>query len=245
MSTPPISGSAGAPVFASQFQPYRRGLSTRCRRLARNDHAPVRSTIDRATPRIPVHTGTAVGPRPGSSANRTPTVVLGASRRPDSARVIHGVRSTAEIGRAGWVARHAASVPITNTPAPVSTNPRTITSASTSNPRCSSAVRARPMGINGDARTATATAAVAAIAEISRARATPTSTSSRRSIPSARRTASSPRSRYAWRSIVWPTMKRSATKVRPARRRRAVASRSSVRCTFALWFGRLAMNPTG
>src|SRR5437588_527869 len=74
--------SACGPRFAakaitSQFDPESEGVVTRRFRLEPNDSAAASANRLRAAPNIVVRTGTAVRPRPGSSAIRTPAVALG------------------------------------------------------------------------------------------------------------------------------------------------------------------------
>src|SRR2546428_12072923 len=73
-------------MIASQFAPESLGVSTRWFRLAPNPTAAESARRLSAAPNIAVRTGTAVRPRPGSSAIRTPVAALAGSvdlmRRP-------------------------------------------------------------------------------------------------------------------------------------------------------------------
>src|SRR6478752_6686878 len=67
-------------ISVSQFQPKRRGVETRWLRLDANTPAATTVAMARPAPMIVVRTGTAVRPRPGSRAIRTP--VLGTTGLP-------------------------------------------------------------------------------------------------------------------------------------------------------------------
>src|SRR5438105_6550642 len=62
---------------ASHVYPARRGVETSRSRLAPNTRAAASARMLRLAPNIVVRTGTAVRPRPGSRAIRTPAVALG------------------------------------------------------------------------------------------------------------------------------------------------------------------------
>ena len=66
----------GKPVIVGG-RPDSRGVVSRRLRLAPNDRAAAIATSPSVAPNMVVRTGTAVLPRPGSSAMRTPAVALG------------------------------------------------------------------------------------------------------------------------------------------------------------------------
>jgi hypothetical protein len=63
-------------MAASQRFPYRGGLLTRCSRFAPKVSAAVTASRDSTVPAKALRTGTAVRPRPGSSASRMPTAAV-------------------------------------------------------------------------------------------------------------------------------------------------------------------------
>ena len=106
-----------------------------------------------------VRTGTAVAPRPGSSANRTPTTAVGGTwvRVSDSA---------SRDGRSSMGAARIAAVPVSREARRAATSvsaltitirtspPTPSTRPSNATPGVSSAVRARPTGLRGESATA-------------------------------------------------------------------------------------------
>ena len=92
---PGASGLAKLPTETSQVTPYREGVAVRRVRLAPNPAAAVRAHTATITPAMAVRTGTAVRPRPGSRASRTPATAGG--RKPAE----RGRRPAATAVRAG------------------------------------------------------------------------------------------------------------------------------------------------
>ena len=121
--------------------------------------------IASAAPTMVVRTGTAVRPRPGSRAIRTP--VPATSDDPDTRshpanREGRDASWSACPIRTGRLYHHADAAASASTTAATAMNPTPSTSPSTERPGLGSAVRAAPMGMSGDAATATTTASAAA-----------------------------------------------------------------------------------
>src|SRR5215217_6939566 len=129
-----------------------------------------------AVARMVVRTGTAVAPRPGSRASRTPAVAGEGAPDRRSAVPIRDGRAWAG-RRAERAAHHAGRAPARATRATVATAPAPSTARLAVTPRWSSAFRATPTGARGESATATATATTAA----------PVATASALATPSARR----------------------------------------------------------
>ena len=198
-------------------------------------NAAVTASTDSIVPASALRTGTAVRPCPGSRARRAPAVmVTGAA---DSHRASRGRRDAAVAPRrcepwanarrqAGHAARATRSPRMAAAP-----TARTVMSALM--PGAGSAGRAVPIGISGDAATATAAAATAPAAV-----ATPTSISPLpiiwpRVMPSAASVGLSAALAASRRAATWPTMRNAVTMSTSAKRVSATASGRMARSTAA------------
>ena len=124
------------------------------------------------TARSELRTGTAVRPLPGWRAMRTPVPTVGGSAAATLARSSSDGRPAPARARS-WataVARQIGHADTATTRARVAAAPMTSTHGSTVTPGWSSATRAVPMGVSGDASTAMPTAAPAATVPIAAAR---------------------------------------------------------------------------
>jgi hypothetical protein len=116
-----------------------------------------------AVPTRALRTGTAVRPRPGSSAMRMPVVAETGSPQPTARRTRReGARRpvgsvVAETPAGADAARHAGTATQVTSRVTRATPPRPSTVRSASTPGTGSAERAGPMGISGEQATATPT----------------------------------------------------------------------------------------
>src|SRR4051794_33113893 len=153
-----------------------------------------------------VRPGTAVRPRPGSSATRIP--VLGTTGLP----ALRSHSDTREGRLVSWTApwatrayHHADVAERSSTATATPSAPRSRTVASADTPESGSAVRAGPIGNNGDAAIATTTATAAAASPTTTARSSETPINCDRPNPSERSTGWSTESTYDCRAIACPT----------------------------------------
>ena len=149
-------GRSATSVFTSNVHPDRRGVATRCARLAAKMSTAVMPAMPNAAPANVERTGTEVSPLPAWSAMRRPLVAAGAM----PARA--AVSTTGEVRRArvarsaenAAVARQAATNATASTTAAAIAIPTASTSQSAWRPTSGSALRATPIGNSGDIATA-------------------------------------------------------------------------------------------
>ena len=148
------------------------------------------------TPRVTaarlLRTASALRPRPGSNAMRTPTPTGNGALASALARPQNERRSgTASDSTAVPAARHAGHAASTTTSAATPTAPTTRTNRSRWNPGSGSAVRATPVGKNVDAAAAVTTATIPPPTPITAARPRPSANRPRRRMPNAASTRAS------------------------------------------------------
>src|SRR2546423_2476666 len=169
-------------VTASQLYRARRGVGTSRSRLAPNTRAAASARMLRLAPNIVVRTGTAVRPRPGSRAIRTPAVALGGNDdRAMTEATAEGRRDRAgsavpSAGPATPDAPQAGTAPRSATASKVPRAPTSITGQSKDRPGFGSATRAMPVGASGERRKPTTIATAAPIPPIAPARIMPMAT---------------------------------------------------------------------
>ena len=228
----------------AQFCPYRCGVPTRAIRLVAKVTAAATAAIATVVPARALRTGTAVRPRPGSNAIRTPTLPV-----TEPSLVSTGPSREARAGAAGSAtpsgpctraaARQAAGTSTASGSNAMAAKPTPRMARLTSTPGCGSARRAGPIGMSGEAATAiaTATAAPASVTTATRARDRPTSRA--RVMPSARRIGNSVASRISWRPSSWPMMASAMSPASAANTARAMASGRMACCVAATSSDRL------
>ena len=202
--------------------------------------AAVTASTDSVVPARALRTGTAARPAPGSSAKRAPVVTVtgapalasdAASRERLPARhgALPGPAARADARRQAGHAVHASSSTTMATAPAVSTVPATLT------PGSGSARRASPIGISGDAATATATAATAPTAPATPTSTRPAAVSWALVIPSAARVGWSAAAAASWRTAACPTISSIVTARTSAKSASEIASGRIACSTVAAW----------
>ncbi len=183
-----------------------RGVVIRWRKLAPKTAAVITAATATIMPDRALRTGTAVRPRPGSRAIRTPIpAVTGSARASRCVRAFSGGRVSWSPG-AGWPAtRQAAGASRSSGSSAMRHAPAPSTATLTSTPGAGSASRAGPMGISGDAATAPATARMLPATLTQASRASEMAIRPGRVVPRARSTGKSAESSTSCRASSWPS----------------------------------------
>jgi hypothetical protein len=151
-------------------------------------NAAVTASTDSAVPIRAARTGTAVRPRPGSSASRTPVVAVSGAPAPASDAVKRDRRpgpASALFPRVPIDARrHAGHTAHATSSTTMAAAPAASTVPSALMPGSGSASRAAPIGISGDAAIATPAAIVAPAAAATPTSISPAAVSCARVMPS-------------------------------------------------------------
>ena len=215
MGTPPNPRSSSW----VQFCPYWWGLLTRAIRLVPNTAAAVTAATATMVPASALRTGTAVRPRPGSNAIRTPMAPGTDPARPSAdpsrdGRAGPTGSATPSGPRARPAARHASGTSTASGSTAMATRPAPRMARLTSMPGAGSASRAGPIGISGEAAMATPTATTAPATVTAASRASDSAARLPRVMPRARRIGNSVESRTSWRASSWPI---TASAISPAR----------------------------
>ena len=227
-------------IAASQVCPYRAGVCTNWSRLAPKVKAAVTASTDSVVPARALRTGTAARPAPGSSAKRAPVVTVtgapalasdSASRewRPGRDGALPGPAIRADARRQAGHAAHTSSSTTIATAPVASTVPATLM------PGSGSARLAIPIGISGDAATATATAATAPVAPAVPTSTRPAAVSWALVIPSAARVGWSAAAAASWRTAACPMISSIVTASTSAKSASEIASGRIARSTVAAW----------
>ena len=217
-----------APVTASKLQPYRRGVRSRWSRLAVKVRAAVSATIPAVTPTKVLRTGTAVAPAPvpGPCAARPPSSAAarpGWPGRPGPGTRRPGRRRPPPLDAPQPAARRVRRP----RPPPAPARPRRRCRdrrGGGPGPGSGSARRASPMGVSGEATTASP-APASPPARPTRPTGSITAAKCReRDMPSARSVSPSPVASNSSRAMIWPIITREASAASMAKSPRATDS---------------------
>ncbi len=221
--TPPKPRS----VTASQFCPYSVGVPISVTRLVPNTTAAATAATAMMLPARAERTGTAVLPRPGSKASRTPMLpgtnpVLvssaasrdGRPRRDPGSATPSGPAARVAVRQATGLSTRSGSRAIMATPAPRMAR-------LTSTPGAGSTALAGPIGISGEAATAMPSARIAPVTVTMASRAREIATRVPRVAPKARSTGNSAASRASCLVSSWLS---TASAIRPASAAKAASA---------------------
>ena len=140
-------------------------------------------------------------------------------------RVRPAAGSATPSGPIAWLtARQAGRASSASGSAAMTAKPMASTATSACTPGSGSASRAAPIGISGEAATATATARIAPATVTRASRAADRASRLRRVMPNARRIGNSAESSASWRASSWPSTASEITPASAAKIARATAS---------------------
>ena len=230
-----------------QFCPYRCGTPTRPSRLAPNTAAATTAATATTVPASALRTGTAVRPRPGSSAIRTPIPPVSDPAMPSAepsreARTGLGGSATPRGLAPGPAASQMDGSTSSIGSSTVTARPAPSTARLTSMPGLGSASRAGPIGISGEAAMAIPVPSRPPARVTRPTQSSDAAASVPRLAPSARRIGYSAASMLTWRLSSWARMTSAMSAASPAKMVSATASGRMARCAAAVASARLMMD---